>query len=77
MPICKKCNQKFPNSLKIDDKIRNLQRRKYCLNCSPFGKHNTKQLYEYKYTKTKSKIERDIICSICSREYKYGITSQM
>ena len=39
--ICKKCNEKFPYQIKIDNKIRNLGSRKYCLDCSPFGKHNT------------------------------------
>lgn len=44
MPICNKCNATFPNHLKIDGKERNLQTRKFCLDCSPFGKHNTKNL---------------------------------
>jgi hypothetical protein len=44
MPICRKCSGTFPNKIKIDGKIRNLQRRKYCLSCSPFGKHNTKKI---------------------------------
>ena len=46
MPICKKCGKIFKNAVKIDNKIRNLQRRKYCLICSPFGKHNTCKLHE-------------------------------
>jgi len=44
MPICEKCETQFPNHLKIDGKKRNLQRRKFCVSCSPFGKHNTKNL---------------------------------
>lgn len=44
MPICQKCNNQFPNRLKIDGKVRVLNSRKFCLECSPFGKHNTKQL---------------------------------
>ena len=44
MPVCKKCEEKFPNRIKVDGKDRNLQSRKYCLTCSPFGNHNTKKL---------------------------------
>lgn len=44
MSKCVVCNSVFPNFVEIDGKMRNLQRRKYCLNCSPFGQHNTKVL---------------------------------
>jgi len=44
MPTCKKCNYKFPNRLNVDGKIRNISKRKYCFKCSPFGRHNTRQL---------------------------------
>ena len=37
---CEKCKNKFYQSLKIDGVIKNLNKRKYCLTCSPFGKHN-------------------------------------
>lgn len=40
--ICQHCNKEFPNSIVIDGKKRNLQTRKFCLDCSPFGNHNTK-----------------------------------
>ena len=45
MPVCKKCESEFPNRVKIDGKWRNTQRRQYCLECSPFGEHNTKQIH--------------------------------
>lgn len=44
MPICKKCNEQFPNRLSVNGKIVNVQNRKYCLNCSPYGEHNTKKI---------------------------------
>lgn len=44
MPICKTCGESFPNRLEIDGRVRVLSSRKYCLECSPYGKHNTKQL---------------------------------
>lgn len=44
MLVCKKCEKEFPINVVVDDKVRNLQRRKFCLDCSPFGKHNTRDL---------------------------------
>ena len=41
---CQKCQQPIPNRMVIDGKIRVLNKRKYCLMCSPFGQHNTKSL---------------------------------
>ena len=42
MPICKQCGLTFPNRIVIDNKIRVINHRKFCLVCSPFGAHNTK-----------------------------------
>lgn len=42
MPICKKCNQSFPNTIKLEGITRFLHKRNFCLSCSPFGTHNTK-----------------------------------
>lgn len=42
--VCKKCNKDFPYNVRIEGKVRNLGSRKYCLDCSPFGKHNTSKL---------------------------------
>lgn len=60
MNICLKCGSEFPNSIIIEHKKRNLQKRKFCLICSPFGSHNTKDLRKqqtkkdtYKYVKTR------------------------
>lgn len=46
MPICRKCGKEFPNRLTIGGKLRNLQSRKFCINCSPFGGRNTRNLNE-------------------------------
>lgn len=43
--LCLKCNEKIPLNIVINGKQRNLQNRKYCLKCSPFNVHNTKQLH--------------------------------
>lgn len=67
MPICKKCDAKFPRRIVIDGKERHLSNRKYCLKCSPFGKHNTTKLHKTKRTGVGQKCE----CSICDRKYLY------
>jgi len=59
--ICKKCNKNFPYQIKIEGKVRNLGSRKYCLECSPFGKHNTRTIEVSKTTK---------ICRCCLVEKK-------
>ena len=46
MRKCKKCNAEFRTKLVIEGKERNLQNRKFCFVCSPFGSHNTKNLLE-------------------------------
>lgn len=38
---CESCGQEFPSKVLIDGKLRSLQRRRFCLTCSPFGLHNT------------------------------------
>lgn len=64
MPICKKCGKKFPNRLKINGQIKIINTRKYCLECSPFGLHNTRKPMNLK--------EGDITkCINCGREYIY------
>ena len=44
MPTCKKCSISFTSWVVIDGKPRNLSNRHYCLECSPFGSYNTKNL---------------------------------
>jgi 5-methylcytosine-specific restriction endonuclease McrA len=46
MPICQQCSTQFPIHWKNPEtgKMHNLGNRKFCLTCSPFGQHNTKQL---------------------------------
>lgn len=44
MPTCRKCLLPFPNYVVIDGKTRNIHSRRFCLNCSPFGRHNTRRI---------------------------------
>jgi len=64
MRKCLLCENNIPHSVYIDGKQRFLSKRNYCLECSPFGKRNTKQLH----------IEKDHkrVCSMCGIEYQGG-----
>lgn len=53
MHTCLKCGKEIKTYVKIDGKLHNLHSRKYCLECSPFGKHNTKKLGILKENKVK------------------------
>lgn len=67
---CEKCKKEFSVWVNIDGRKRNLNHRKYCLDCSPFGRHNTKNLCcniggEKKDIKEK-------ICPQCKKNKKIG-----
>ena len=67
------CQNKIPATIKIDGKSRNLKNRIYCLDCSPFGKHNTRQL-DSKEKKEKDKLNETskiYLCSLCNRNFQY------
>ena len=54
MPNCKKCNTLFPNRLFVSGKLRNFSTRSFCIDCSPFGSHNTRDLNLEKPEKQKT-----------------------
>lgn len=56
---CEKCKKEFSTYAVIDGKPKNLQNRKYCLDCSPWGRHNTSKL---------SIEEGNRYCSACKLE---------
>lgn len=72
MPICKKCNIKFPNFISENGKKKYLHTRSYCLNCSPRGenigydlrKRATDEKYKILY-----KSESSIACKVCERYF--------
>ncbi|NBV11481.1 MAG: hypothetical protein EBS04_08525 [Chitinophagia bacterium] len=71
MKICLKCEKEFPLFIKIDGKNRNLKNRKYCLNCSPFGLHNTQKINSNVYYDGNQKINNtDKICKVCGESDK-------
>ena len=44
MKICARCNKEFKTLQVIDGKKRNMGKRVYCIECSPFKSHNTRKL---------------------------------
>lgn len=42
--ICENCGDVFPSTIKINGVWKTLNKRKYCLNCSPWNQHNTRQI---------------------------------
>lgn len=67
MPKCKKCNNNFKTIAIIDGKRKNLCNRKYCLDCSPFGSHNTRKIH-IDGISIGSK-EKPCICNICGKGF--------
>lgn len=68
MPICKKCNSSFPNRTVINNKRKNLGGRKYCLDCSPYGLHNTKSLHRLVSPSfTKETLPTEKACESCQK----------
>ena len=79
MPVCNKCGDSFPNWIKINGERKNLKNRKYCLECSPYGLHNTTKLEKKQTNKKFCKQcgkelnnERSSFCSVeCQHEFRY------
>jgi hypothetical protein len=42
--VCVACGREFRAKMVIDGKVRSLYRRRFCLDCSPFGDHNTSKV---------------------------------
>ena len=64
--ICKKCNSEFPIRAFVYGKERNLSRRSYCLDCSPFGSGNRVSLIREPVDYLTPRI-----CTICGKQYIY------
>lgn len=60
---CKKCGGSIPKWIVVENKKRNLQSRKYCFECSPFGQHNTSVLEKYE------KHDGLKICPTCNKPH--------
>jgi hypothetical protein len=67
MRKCLNCENQVPNLIMIDGKKRNLKNRKYCLDCSPFGQHNTRKIHDSE--NTQSPVNK---CRLCEKDYLGG-----
>ena len=56
---CKKCGSKIPWRVEIDGVIKNIRGRKFCLDCSPWGERNTKDLTLSDDDRKKIELERN------------------
>jgi len=66
--VCDACGRPFPVKAVIEGKMRSLYRRRFCLECSPFGIHNSsrqppgnldpEELVEYRRRRRNAKIYR-------------------
>lgn len=59
MLTCAKCKEDFSYRIKIDGVVRNLNGRKFCTKCSPFGSNNRRDLVK--------KPESKKTCSRCRK----------
>ncbi len=71
--ICSHCNASFPCSLVIDGKRRILNRRKYCLTCSPFGSHRTRPIGSPDARIPSCRKHEVLSCQECGREYDRAV----
>lgn len=58
MPICQLCSLEFKNWIKINGVSKNVKNRKFCVSCSPWGKHNTKNIATGTQDKTEKRCPR-------------------
>lgn len=66
MKICLKCNKTFKNRVIVNGIERIVNKRKYCLECSPFGMKNTKRLHLPQRNKNSKKY-----CTKCGKNFKW------
>ena len=68
MRTCKICNKQLKNYIEINGRSHNISNRKYCLDCSPFKRHNTMRLHLTQDGKGNPRI---IKCVGCQKLYPY------
>jgi len=67
MKKCLKCGSEFKNRIKINGSVKVVNKRKYCLDCSPFGKRNTKRLHLPQRDQNSKKQ-----CPQCGKDFKWN-----
>jgi hypothetical protein len=67
MKKCLKCGNEFNNRIIVNGAIKVVNRRKYCIECSPFGKRNTKRIHLPPLDKNSKKQ-----CPQCGKKFKWN-----
>lgn len=67
MKKCLKWGNEFKNRIIVNGSVKVLNKRKYCLECSPFGKRNTQKLHLPQRT-----IDTKKQCPKCGRSFKWN-----
>lgn len=67
MKKCRKCQKEFANRVKINGAIKVINKRKYCLECSPFGARNTRKLHLPQREENTTKN-----CPKCGKDFKWN-----
>jgi hypothetical protein len=65
MAICRKCGSTFSRTPVIDGEKRDCSKRLYCLECSPFKSHNTRQLQKG------PAVGEPFVCGDCGNTFLY------
>lgn len=77
MKQCLKCSGPIQNWIKVNGKSHCIRSRKYCLSCSPFGKHNTRTLTDNSVPEKGSKnLGTERICIQCNKTFIYQRKAQ-
>lgn len=78
MPTCDNCGKEFPSTKKIDGKKRYLHKRRYCLECSPFGENNRKRIHDRGSSErgenrkeAENSREDTRLCKECDEKFEY------
>lgn len=64
MKTCERCGKQFPTSTLVGGVRKNIGSRKYCLECSPWGSHNTRRFKDSPFTPTAND------CELCGRGFQ-------
>lgn len=75
--ICKKCGKQIPRKLNINGMVRDLGRRSYCIECSPFNNNGRAKIVANKqvclFCGKSLENRQSLFCSVtCQSEYHYN-----
>lgn len=81
MPTCRKCQTYFKTWIKVDGVMKNVAKRQFCIDCSPYGVRNTTPLdrpqhlvngrtgEELVFERVKVMYGEEAMCKLCGKHY--------